>query len=143
MVQEEAMNPYRHALILSALAASMVASAQPAGDWITVTDPKDTRDLYSDKTIRGMGWVGYYRADGRGFLVAEKAKPAGRRWTVKDNGEGCAQIDGGPNLCFRFERHRENRSLIRITDLTGGHKLTATVEPGIPDLDSLEKASRP
>lgn len=133
----------RPLLALIVFAAAAGAAAQPAADWIVLSDPKDTRDLYTDKTIRGMGWVGYYRADGRGFIVAEKAKPAGRRWTVRDDGQGCAQLDDGPNLCFRFERHRENRSLIRITDLTHGHKYTATVEPGIPDLEPLEKASRP
>ncbi|ROZ62008.1 hypothetical protein [Ramlibacter sp. WS9] len=131
-----------HALCFAALCTLCVAAFGQAGDWITVNDPKDLADIYTNKTIRSMGWTGYYRADGRGFIVAPGMKPAGRKWFVKGGDQGCATLDSGATTCFRFQRHKDNRNLIRITDLAKGTNFTATVEEGIPDFEPLEKAGR-
>jgi hypothetical protein len=126
------------------LASLLLAAALPAfaQDWVDVTDPKEVTAYYTDKTIRGMGFVGYYRADGRGFITSGNAKPQGRRWNVKDDGQACAKLDAGPTYCFRFQKHADNPRLIRIRDLANGSNYTATVEDGIPDLEPLEKAAR-
>jgi hypothetical protein len=126
--------------VLSILSA---AAFSQTGDWINVTDPKDLSDIYTNKTIKSLGWTGYYRADGRGFITVPGQKPAGRKWFVRENDQGCATLDSGPTLCFRFQRHKDNRNLIRVIDLAQGQNYTATVEEGIPDLEPLEKANRP
>jgi len=112
------------------------------GEWIDIHDPAEVRAIYTNTTIRGMGFVGYYRADGRGVMTAADRKPQGRRWFVKDDGQGCAAIDAGPTLCYRFQRHRDSPSLIRIRDIANGANFTATVEQGVPDLEPFEKAMR-
>lgn len=127
---------------LACLLTGAAAFAQ-AEDWINVVDPKDLADIYTNKTIRSLGFVGYYRADGRGFLIVPNMKPLGRKWFVRGNDLGCATLDSGPTLCFRFQRHKDNRNLIRIIDLAQNLNYTATVEEGIPDLEAFEKASRP
>jgi hypothetical protein len=129
-------------LAATCLLAGAAALAQ-AEDWVNVTDPKDLADIYTDKTIRSMGFVGYYRADGRGFLIVPNMKPIGRKWFVRGSDLGCATLDSGPTLCFRFQRHKDNRNLIRIIDLAQNLNYTATVEAGIPDLEPFERASRP
>lgn len=132
---------------LRQLFATVLVCLAPAiawpNEWLNVTDPKDLADIYTDKTVRGLGFTGYYRADGRGFITAPNIKPIGRKWFIKDNDLGCATLDSGTTSCFRFQRHRENRNLIRIVDLAQGINYTATVEDGIPDFEPLEKASRP
>lgn len=112
-----------------------------ASDWIDVKDAKELAPIYSNKTIRGLGWVGHYRADGRGFIIAPNTKPAGRKWFIKGE-QGCATLDSGPTLCFGFQRHRDNPNLIRILDAAQGMNYTATVEDGIPDFEPFEQASR-
>ncbi len=129
-------------LAVACLLTGATAFAQ-ATDWTPVNDPKDLADLYTNKTIRSLGFVGYYRADGRGFLIVPNMKPIGRKWFVRGNDQGCATLDSGPTLCFRFQRHKDNRNLIRIVDLAQNLNYTATVEEGIPDLEPFEKASRP
>jgi len=130
------------ALCLAGFSLLSAAAFGQAGDWINVADPKDVADIYTNKTIKSMGWTGYYRADGRGFIVTPNMKPIGRKWFVQGNDQGCATLDSGSTMCFRFQRHKDNRNLIRIIDLARGANFTATVEEGIPDLDPLEKASR-
>jgi hypothetical protein len=130
------------ALCFAGFSLLSAAAFGQAGDWINVTDPKDVADIYTNKTIKSMGWTGYYRADGRGFIIAPNMKPIGRKWFVQGNDQGCATLDSGPTMCFRFQRHKDNRNLIRIIDLARGANFTATVEEGIPDLEPLEKASR-
>jgi hypothetical protein len=126
------------------LAFTLIATSAlgQSSDWSDITDPKEVARIYTDKTIRAMGFVGYYRADGRGFITSPGTKPLGRRWSVRDDGLGCAKLDAGPTLCFRFQQHAANRNLIRIRDLSNGTNYTATVEDGIPDLEPFEKASQ-
>lgn len=123
-----------------AIAAATGAFAQ--SEWLDVQGAKDLTAIYSNTTIRGQGFVGYYRSDGRGFLVAGNGKPQGRRWTVKDDKQVCAALDGGGVPCFRFQRHKDNPRLIRVIDVEKGYGFTATIEDGIPDFEALEKASR-
>jgi hypothetical protein len=130
-------------LCLAGVALFGAAAFGQAGDWINVTDAKDLADIYTNKTIKSLGWTGYYRSDGRGFITVPGGKPIGRRWFVQGNDQGCAKLDSGQTMCFRFQRHKDNRNLIRIIDLAQGVNFTATVEEGIPDFEPLEKASRP
>jgi hypothetical protein len=137
------MKRFRNGILAAACLLAGPAVLAQAEDWVNVTDPKDLADIYANKTIRSMGFVGYYRADGRGFLIVPNMKPIGRKWFVRGDDLGCATLDSGPTLCFRFQRHKDNRNLIRIIDLAQNLNYTATVEEGIPDLDPFERASRP
>lgn len=83
-------------LTLACLLTGAAAFAQ-AEDWINVADAKDLADIYTNKTIRSLGFVGYYRADGRGFLIVPNMKPIGRKWFVRGNDLGCATLDSTGN----------------------------------------------
>lgn len=122
------------------LAAATVFPAW-ANDWVDVTGRDNIAALYSDTTLRGEGWTGYYRADGRGFIVLANGTVQGRKWFIQGEDLGCATLDQGPTLCFRFQRERANPSRIRITEVARGVQATALLERGVPDLSAYEKAS--
>ena len=111
---------------------SAPAVAQSPKDWVDIKDPQELRTLYSNKTFRGNGWVGHYRADGKGILIAQGGKPAPRTWEVKGKDQVCATPEGGATSCFRFQRHRKNRNEVVLTNVKDGMSFNFTVEDGIP-----------
>ena len=125
------------------LLAFAAGGAVAQSEWLDIQGEGELRALYTNTTIRGQGFVGYYRDDGRGFMVAQNGRTQGRRWSVQDDRQVCVALDGGGRPCFRFQRHKDNPRLIRIVDADKGFVLTATVESGIPDFEPREKANRP
>ena len=101
--------------------------------WYIVKDPKELRDLYSNKTFRGTGWVGHYRADGRGILIVGKLKPVPRTWEVKADGRVCVAPADGSMTCSQLQRNRANPNELMATNLTTGRSVMFKLEDGVPD----------
>ena len=106
--------------------------AQSPSDWVDIKDPNELRTLYSNKTFRGNGWVGHYRADGKGIVISQGGKPQPRTWEVKGNDRVCVTPSDRPASCYRFQRNRKKPNELVITEATSGAALTFTLEDGIP-----------
>lgn len=103
-----------------------------AADWIAIKSPQELTALYSDKTFKGNGWTAHYRADGRGIMILQNGKRIPRTWRV-DGSQVCATVNSGTTSCFRFQRHRSDRSQIIITNVKDAMTFNATVKEGIPN----------
>jgi hypothetical protein len=106
--------------------------SQSTKDWVDIKDPNELRALYSNKTFRGNGWVGHYRADGKGILILQGGKPEPRTWEVKGSDQDCATTGSGAIRCSRFQRNTKNRNQMMLTFVSDGTSLNFTVEDGIP-----------
>src|SRR5262245_17573452 len=96
------------------------AFGQSPGAWVEIRDSQELGALYSNKTFRGNGWVGHFRADGRGILVTQYGRTIPRTWEVKGNDQVCATPEGSVTRCFRYQRNRENPKQIMATDVKDG-----------------------
>ena len=102
-------------------------------DWYSIKDAKELQDLYSNKTFRGSGWVGHYRADGRGILIVGDLKPEPRTWKVQGSDQVCAYKSDGSVSCYRYMRNRQHAERLILTDVKSGMTYLFTVEEGIPN----------
>jgi hypothetical protein len=119
--------------ILLAAVSCVVWRASIAQDWVPIKSAKELTALYSDKTFKGNGWVGHYRADGQGILIAQNGKPVRRTWKVVGEDQICTTLENGSTSCSRFQRHRTKRNAIVITRMTDGMTFNVTVQDGIPN----------
>ena len=106
--------------------------AQSAKDWVDIKDPKELRALYSNKTFRGNGWVGHYRADGKAMVIIAAGKPDARTWEIKGNDQVCITQGDGIVNCQRLQRNRKKPNEVILTNQRTGMTLNVTVEDGIP-----------
>ena len=118
------------AMLVAVLPAPL--SAQSSSDWVDIKDPSELRALYSNKTFRGNGWVGHYRADGKGIVISQGGKPQPRTWEVKGNDQVCVTPSDGTASCFRFQRNRKKPNELVLINATSGFAATFTLEEGIP-----------
>ena len=100
--------------------------------WYMVKDPKELRDLYSNKTFRGSGWVAHYRADGQGILSVGYLTPVPRTWEVKADGRVCVTPADGSMTCSQLQRNRAHPNELMATNLTTGRSLMFKLEDGVP-----------
>jgi hypothetical protein len=128
------MKPTRILILAGALPALIgVPVLAQASDWVDIKDPKELRALYSNKTFRGNGWVGHYRADGTGVLIRERTKkPERRTWAVKGNDQVCATPENGATRCHTFKYVSKDRKQVMVTPVSGGPSYIFTVEDGVP-----------
>ncbi len=103
------------------------------GKWYDVKDANELRDIYSNKTFRGNGWVGHYRADGKGILIVGKLQPEPRTWQVKGNDLVCVTPSNKPTSCSRFQRNGAKPDELMVTNQTSGMSFTFTLEDGVPE----------
>jgi len=106
--------------------------AQSTKDWVDIKDPKELRALYSNKTFRGNGWVGHYRADGKAMVIIAAGKPDARTWEIKGKDQVCVTQGDGVVNCLRFQRNRKKPNEVILTNQRTGMTLNVTVEDGIP-----------
>ena len=118
-------------LLISMLPAQSVA--QSSTEWVDIKDPEELRALYSNKTFRGFGWIGHYRADGKALVTDRSGKPDARTWEVKGNDQVCVTKSNGVVTCLRVQRNRKNPNEVLITNLGNNLSLGVTVEDGIPN----------
>ena len=115
------------------LTASASASAQSfQDDWYDVKDAKQLQDLYSNKTFTGNGWIGHYRADGRGLMIRQGSAPEPRTWEVKGQDWVCAAPPGESAQCFKYKRNRAKPNTFMATSVSTGVSYIFTVEDGVP-----------
>jgi hypothetical protein len=119
--------------VLALLACSPAWAQGALNNWYIVKDPQELRDLYSNKTFRGNGWVGYYRADGHGMVVIGNLKPSPRTWEVEADGRVCVTAPDRPRACSQIQRNRAKPDELMGTNLTTGRSLTFKLEEGVPD----------
>ena len=117
-------------LVCMSLVPSISRSAE---GWVDIKDPNELRALYSNKTFKGSGWVGHYRADGKGILTPDGGNPQPRTWEVKGNDEVCVARDDGAASCMHFQRRSDNKNEMRVTIIGIGNTFYFTVEDGIPN----------
>lgn len=113
-------------------ALSATATAQSSSDWVDIKDAKELRALYSNKTFRGVGWVGHFRDDGKGILISGGGKPEPRTWKVEGNDQVCVTKADNSVTCNRFQRNRKKPQQHAVTQLPSGMTFTFDVEDGIP-----------
>ena len=118
--------------ILFAAMSCVVWNTSVAQDWVPIKSAKELKALYSNKTFKGNGWVGHYRADGQGILISQNGKVR-RTWKVVGQDQVCATIENGSTSCKRFQRHRTKPNEIVITRLSDGMTFNVTVQDGIPN----------
>jgi hypothetical protein len=110
------------------------ASAQSSSDWIDIKDPTQLRALHSNKTFRGNGWSGHYRADGNYVFVLAGGEPRQGTWEVKGNDRVCTKRADRPSAkCWRYQSNRGKPDQFAVID-PDYDNLTRyfTVEDGIP-----------
>jgi hypothetical protein len=117
----------------TATALCLASNTSLAQDWVLIKSAKELTALYSNKTLKGNGWIAHYRADGRGIQIIQNGKPVPRTWKVVGNDQICATVDNGTTNCFRYQRHQQNRNEIIITNVKDGMTFNATVQDGIPN----------
>lgn len=121
--------------IALAAGALLLLAAPPAfsgSDWVDIKDPAELRALYSDKTFRGSGWVGHYRADGTGVFTVQGSQPVKRKWAVKGNDQVCVTPETGSMQCFTFKYVSRDRRQAMATNASTGLSAIFTIEDGIP-----------
>jgi len=123
----------RKALAATAAVLCVAWNTSIAQDWVPIKSAKELTALYSNKTFKGNGWVGHYRADGRGIQIIQNGKPVSRTWKVVGEDQVCATLENGTTNCNRFQRHRKNRNEIIISRVTDGMTFNVTVQDGIPN----------
>lgn len=120
------------AVILAGTLLGLVAPPSFAGsDWVEIKDPNELRALYSNKTFRGNGWIGHYRADGTGVVVIQGSQPVRRTWTVKGRDQVCVTPEMGSVQCFTFKYASDDRKSILLTNVATSVSLLFAVEDGI------------
>lgn len=121
-------------LVLSTLVLGHAhVPALAADDWVEIKDPSELRALYSNKTFRGNGWIGHYRADGTGVLIFAGAKPAPRTWEVRGKDQVCATPESGTTRCATFKRSTKDPRQILLTFVQDNVSTLFTVEDGVPN----------
>lgn len=122
------------AVALALAPAAAVAPWATAGDkdWVDVRDPTELRALFSNKTFRGNGWLGHYREDGTGILVAQGSQPVKRTWAVKGADQVCVTPETGSIQCFTFKYVSPDRRQVMVTNASTGGSTLFTVEDGVP-----------
>jgi hypothetical protein len=111
---------------------SAPAFAQSSGDWVDIKDPNELRALYSNKTFRGNGWVGHFRADGTGIVLPQGAKPTPRTWEVRGDDSVCVVVGSAPAACYRYQRNSKKPNEFVAISVLSDARLNFTVEDGIP-----------
>jgi len=122
-------------VVLTGLLVCMLAApsvAQSPKDWVDIKDPKELRALYSNKTFRGNGWIGHYRADGKAMVIIAGGKPDARTWEIKGSDQVCVTKGDGVVNCLRLQRNRKKPNEVILTNQRTGGVLNVTVEDGIP-----------
>ena len=117
------------ALIFLSFAPALCVSAE---GWVDIKDPNELRALYSNKTFKGKGWVGHYRADGKGILIPAGGNPQPRTWEVKGNDEICVAPAIGVTNCYHVQRDSANPNAFKGTNVLTGQTGEFTAEKGIP-----------
>lgn len=129
------------ALAAGALTCALSAPAvsQSSRDWVDIRNPKELRDLHSNKTHEGNERLGHYRADGkvvfvfRGRLQGRKPEPG--TWQIKGEDQVCVTNTSAVRTstdCFRLQRHRRNKAWVVSRNIATGLMRTVKVEEGIP-----------
>ena len=118
-------------LLVAAMLGVTALSAQ-AEDWVDIKDPAELRALYSNKTFRGNGWVGHYRADGTGLFIVQNSPPVRRTWEVKGTDQVCVTPEVGLVQCFTFKRVSADRTKLMVTNVKTQASTFFTVEDGVP-----------
>jgi hypothetical protein len=113
-------------------ALGLVATAALAADWQDIKDPAELRALYSDKTFRGHGWVGRYRADGSGVFIIQGSQPVRRTWAVKGADQVCVTPESGTVQCLTFKYVSADHKQVLVTDVATGGSAIFSVEEGVP-----------
>jgi hypothetical protein len=85
-----------------------------------------------NKTFRGNGWVGHYRADGKAMVIIADRAPAARTWEIKGSDQVCVTHGEGVVNCLRLQRNRKKPNEVILTNQRTGVVLNITVEDGIP-----------
>lgn len=120
-------------VILAGTLLGLVAPPSFSGtEWVDIKDPSELRALYSNKTFRGNGWIGHYRADGTGVVVIQGSQPVRRTWTVKGRDQVCVTPEMGSVQCFTFKYTSDDRKSILVTNVATTGSVLFTVEDGIP-----------
>jgi len=128
------MKHVRTLILAGALPALIAfpAFAQSSSDWADIKDPKELRALYTNKTFRGHGWVGHYRADGTGVLIVQGSAPVRRTWAVKEDGQVCVTPEGSAPHCSTFKYVTKDRRQVMVTNWPSGRSFIFTLEDGVP-----------
>jgi len=128
------MKHVRTLILAGALPALIAfpAFAQSSSDWADIKDPKELRALYTNKTFRGHGWVGHYRADGTGVLIVQGSAPVRRTWAVKEDGQVCVTPEGSAPNCSTFKYVTKDRRQVMVTNWPSGRSFIFTLEDGVP-----------
>lgn len=127
-----------------ALLISCVRAA--AEDWISIKNPGELRNLFSNKTFRTHeklhGWIAHFRDDGKGISKAVLTRadntvhigsPLPRKWEIKGTDQVCiTSLDTSAVNCYRFQRHRKLRNEFTMTNVSSNFVVSVTVEEGIP-----------
>ena len=126
----------RSAKLMAVMLALGCAGTAFAGVWADIKDPKALRALYSNKTFKGKDFldrpfVGYYRPDGKGLLIADGARMP-RTWFVQGNDQVCVE-SFLPRACYRVQRHASRPNVYRLISLQNDIATEVTVEDGVPD----------
>jgi hypothetical protein len=133
-MEANAMNSRTFAFVSGVLVCTLFAPAisLSAGDWVDIKDPNELRALYSNKTFRGNGWVGHYRADGKGELAVNGGDPHPRTWEVRGDDQVCVILAEGKYSCNRFQRHSSNKKEMKVINVDSGKTFDFTLQEGIP-----------
>ena len=118
-------------LLVAAMLGVTALSAQ-AEDWVDIKDPAELRALYSNKTFRGNGWVGHYRADGTGVLIVQNRPPMRRTWEIKAPDQVCVTPEVGSRQCFTVKYATKDRKTLIIVNVANQGAVFFTVEDGVP-----------
>ena len=118
---------------------SAPAVSQSSKDWVDIRNPKELRDLHSNKTHEGNERLGHYRADGRLVFVfrgrLQGRTPEPGTWEIKGE-DVCVTSTSAVRTstdCFRFQRHRNNKAWVTSRNIATGLMRTVAVEEGIPN----------
>jgi hypothetical protein len=125
----------RHTRLMAAALGLVLAGPVFAADWLDIKDSKALRALYSNKTFKGKDFldrpfVGHYRADGKGVLLADGARMP-RTWFVEGNDKVCVE-SFLPRACYRVQRHTSRPNVYRLINLDNDIATEITVEDGVP-----------
>ena len=117
---------------MAAAALGAAAGLAQAADWVDIKDPDELRALYSNKTFRGNGWVGHYRADGTGVLIVQNGPPSRRTWEIKAPDQVCVTPEVGSRQCFTVKYATKDRKTLIIVNVANQGAVFFTVEDGVP-----------
>ena len=128
-------------IILLASLMSVSGNAQQESQWETIDNPKDLRDLISDRSMEfGVGAY-YLRADGK-MIYSNRVYDSMvfREWTIEDDGEICQTVYGHPDNvveCIYLQQSSSDPGLYRIGDAGQGAYQFRFADPSQKLVDTL------